>query len=69
MGRAARQSGIAGGGAVARATAAAEAWATSGARAIGVVAEAFTPYLVSLGVPDRKDQPRPELDPPRGARR
>ncbi len=50
MGRAARQSGMAGGGAVARATAAAEAWAASGARAIGVVAEAFTPYLVSLGV-------------------
>ncbi len=53
MGRAARQSGMAGGGAVARATAAAEAWAASGARAIGVVAEAFTPYLVSLGVPEQ----------------
>ena len=53
MGRAARQSGMAGGGAVARATAAAEAWAASKARAIGVVAEAFTPYLVSLGVPEQ----------------
>jgi colanic acid biosynthesis glycosyl transferase WcaI len=50
MGPAARQSGMAGGGAAAKATTAAEAWATSGARAIGVVAEAFTPYLVSLGV-------------------
>ncbi len=53
MGRAARQSGMAGGGAVANATTAAEAWAASGARAIGVVAEAFTPYLVSLGVPEQ----------------
>ena len=51
MGRAARQSGIAGGAAVAKATAAAEAWATRGARAIGVVAEAFAPELISLGVP------------------
>ena len=51
MGPAARQSGIAGGGAVARATGAAEAWAAAGARAIGVVAEAFTPYVASLGVP------------------
>ncbi len=51
MGPAARQSGIAGGGAVARATGAAEAWAAAGARAIGVVAETFTPYLASLGVP------------------
>ena len=53
MGRAAIQSGIAGGEAVANATAAAEAWAARGARAIGVVAEAFTPYLVSLGVPEQ----------------
>jgi len=51
MGPAARQSGIAGGGAVARATGAAEAWAAAGARAIGVVAETFTPYVASLGVP------------------
>ncbi len=51
MGPSARQSGIAGGEAVARATAAAEAWAASGARAIGIVAETFTPYLDSLGVP------------------
>jgi glycosyltransferase involved in cell wall biosynthesis len=51
-GPAARQSGIAGGGAVARATGAAEAWAAAGARAIGVVAETFSPYLTSaLGVP------------------
>ncbi len=50
MGPAARQSGIAGGGAVARATGAAEAWAVAGARVIGVVAETFAPYLVSVGV-------------------
>ena len=54
MGPAARQSGIAGGGAVARATGAAEAWAAGGARAIGVVAETFTPYVASLGVPARR---------------
>ncbi len=52
MGRAARQSGMAGGGAVAKVTTAAEAWAASQARAIGVVATAFTPYLISLGVPE-----------------
>lgn len=50
MGPAARQSGIAGGRAVARATSAAEAWATTGARAVGVVAKNFIPYLASLGV-------------------
>ncbi len=51
MGPAARQSGIAGGGAAARATTAAEAWAAASARAIGVVADTFIPYLASLGVP------------------
>lgn len=51
MGPAAQQSGIAGGSAVARATGTAEAWAAAGARAIGVVAESFAPYLLSLGVP------------------
>ena len=50
MGPAARQSGMAGGGAVARATGAAEAWATAGAQAIGVVAETFRPYVKSLGI-------------------
>jgi glycosyltransferase involved in cell wall biosynthesis len=54
MGPAARQSGIAGGGTVARATSAAEAWAAAGARAIGVVAETFTPYVTSLGVPAQR---------------
>jgi glycosyltransferase involved in cell wall biosynthesis len=54
MAPAARQSGIVGGGAVTGATGAAEAWATRGARAIGVVSEAFRPYLGSLGVsPDK----------------
>ena len=50
MGRAAGQSGMFGGTAAARLAAAAEAWAANRARAVGVVAEAFTPYLVSLGV-------------------
>lgn len=50
MGLAARQSGMVGGGAVARATAAAERWAVNRARAIGVVAASFAPYLQSLGV-------------------
>lgn len=53
VGPGAGQLGIAGGTTVARATTAAEAWATRGARAIGVVTEAFTPYLVSVGVPER----------------
>jgi len=51
MGPAARQSGIAGGSAVARATSVAESWAAAAATAIGVVAETFTPYLTSLGIP------------------
>ena len=54
MGQAARESGIAGGAAVARAMAVAEVWATRRARAIGVVTEAFTPYLISIGVPEGK---------------
>ena len=36
---------------MARATGVAEAWAAAGARAIGVVAETFAPYVASLGVP------------------
>ena len=51
MGPAARQSGMNGGRSVARAASAAEAWAAAGARAVGVVAETFTPYVASLGVP------------------
>jgi glycosyltransferase involved in cell wall biosynthesis len=50
MGPAAHQSGMAGGSAVARATSAAESWAAAGARAIGVVAGTFVPYLTSVGV-------------------
>jgi glycosyltransferase involved in cell wall biosynthesis len=54
MGPAASQSGIAGGGAVASATTAAERWAAARAAAIGVVANSFHPYVQSLGVsPDR----------------
>jgi putative colanic acid biosynthesis glycosyltransferase WcaI len=51
MAPAASQSGIAGGGAVANATARAEAWASAGARAVGVVTKSFEPYLRSIGVP------------------
>ncbi len=50
MGPAARQSGIDGGGAVARLTSAAEGWVATGARAVAVVTDGFTPYLASLGV-------------------
>lgn len=53
MGPGARQSGIEGGAAVSRLIAAVEAWTTKRARAIGAVAETFTPYLVSVGVPER----------------
>jgi putative colanic acid biosynthesis glycosyltransferase WcaI len=54
MGPAARQSGIAGGGTVARATEAAESWVVANACAVGVVAESFRAYLISLGArPER----------------
>ncbi len=51
MGPAAVQSGIEGGGSVARATRRAEQWAVERARAVAAVTEAFFPYLESLGVP------------------
>jgi colanic acid biosynthesis glycosyl transferase WcaI len=50
MGQAAEQSGVSGGGRVARAVRAAEGWAARGAAAIGIIAEGFRPYLESLGV-------------------
>jgi glycosyltransferase involved in cell wall biosynthesis len=50
MGPAARQSGMAGGGIVASATTAAERWAAGRARAIGIVATSFGPYVQSLGI-------------------
>jgi glycosyltransferase involved in cell wall biosynthesis len=54
MGPAARQSGMRGGGIVASATTVAERWTARGARAIGIVASSFGPYVGSLGVgPDR----------------
>lgn len=49
MGPAARQSGVPGGGAVARATTAAEACIIRGASAVGAVARAFHPYLLEHG--------------------
>ena len=54
MGPSASQSGMVGGSAVAGVTTRAEAWVSRPAKAIGVVAEAFTPYLVSLGVSPRR---------------
>ncbi len=51
MGPAAAQSGIEGGGSVARAVGRAEAWAVARARAVGAVTQAFFPYLASLDVP------------------
>jgi colanic acid biosynthesis glycosyl transferase WcaI len=50
MGRAAEQSGIAGGGAVAALTATAEGWLARRATFVGVVAPDFVPYLRDHGV-------------------
>jgi len=50
MGQAAEQSGVNGGGRVARVVRAAEGWVARGAPAIGIIAEGFRPYLQSLGV-------------------
>jgi glycosyltransferase involved in cell wall biosynthesis len=50
MGQAAAQSGVNGGGRVARAVRAAEGWVARGAPAIGIIAEGFRSYLESLGV-------------------
>jgi glycosyltransferase involved in cell wall biosynthesis len=50
MGPAASQSGMAGGGLVASATAIAERWVVGRASAVGVVATSFVPYVRSLGV-------------------
>jgi colanic acid biosynthesis glycosyl transferase WcaI len=54
MGPAASQSGIAGGGFVARATARAERWAVGRASGVGVVATSFMRYVQALGVPAGK---------------
>ncbi len=51
MGRAAEQSGIAGGRGVARLTAAAEGWIARRAGSVAVAAPDFVPYLVDRGVP------------------
>jgi colanic acid biosynthesis glycosyl transferase WcaI len=50
VGQAAKQSGVGGGGRVARAVRAAEGWAARRATAVGIIAEGFRPYLASLGV-------------------
>lgn len=50
MGPAAAQSGVPGGGRVARATAAVEAWSVRKAAAVAVVTESFAPYVRGLGV-------------------
>ena len=49
MGRAAEQSGTAGGSRVAAVTSRAEAWATRRARLLGMITPSFGPYLESLG--------------------
>lgn len=54
MGRAAEQSGIAGGDRVATAARRVEAWAAARAALVGMITPSFGPYLESLGVrPDR----------------
>ena len=68
MGPAAGQSGIAGGGAVARATTAAERWTTGRARAVGVVATSFDRYLLSLRGAAGPDRARAKLEPQRRTR-
>jgi glycosyltransferase involved in cell wall biosynthesis len=50
MGPAAQQSGMAGGGAVARVTTAAERWAVAQAATVGIVSGSFRPYIQSLGI-------------------
>jgi len=50
MGPAGRESGIEGGRTVARLASAAERWAAQAASAVGVISEAFQPYLQQLGV-------------------
>jgi len=54
MGQAAAQSGIPGGGRVARATRIVERWAASRARAVAAVGPAFLPYLRGIGVPQSR---------------
>jgi glycosyltransferase involved in cell wall biosynthesis len=53
-GRAAEQSGISGGGRVARVVRAAEGWAARGAAQVGIITEGFRPYLLGLGVDPRR---------------
>jgi glycosyltransferase involved in cell wall biosynthesis len=59
MGPAGEQSGIAGGSAVGRAAGAVEGWAARRAAGVGVVAEAFRPYLESKGVPAERIESLP----------
>ena len=59
VGHAARQSGIAGGSRIARATAAVEAWALRQANVVGVVSESFRPVLVDYGVSNERIMPLP----------
>ena len=57
MAKAAGQSGIAGGGAVAGITASIEKKAISGAAAVGIVSDSFRPPIESLGVPPARILP------------
>jgi glycosyltransferase involved in cell wall biosynthesis len=55
-GRAAEQSGISGGGKVARVVRAVEGWVARDAAEIGIIAEGFRPYLERLGVAPHRIQ-------------
>ncbi|MGD9891730.1 MAG: WcaI family glycosyltransferase [Dehalococcoidia bacterium] len=71
MGLAAEQSGIAGGGRVARAAATLEAWLARGAAGVGVVAEGFCDYFLRNGVAPERMTHLPNwshIPPPRLAR-
>ncbi len=54
MAPAARQSGIGGGARVAGVTGAVERWATARARSVAIASESFRPYLLDIGVDERR---------------
>lgn len=71
VGRAAEQSGIAGGGRVARAAGAIESWLARGAAGVGVVSEGFRDTLLASGVAPERLTYLPNwshIPPPRGSR-
>lgn len=66
MGAAAAQSGIRGGGRVAAAASAAEAYALRRATLVGVIHETFVPRVAALGVPERRIRVVPNWSHVRG---